>query len=230
MKIIDYFGWTVLEEDNRYKPLIEKNTNITNEDQEEISKVLEEFVPNRRTVLEVGVHYGFFTRWLSNKFKLVHTFDFNNDVLECFRINMQKFEIKNFISHPYGLGHEETNVATNDIKKNTRGPLANHIDLKSQDKKFMIKTLDSLEIEDVDFIMIDTEGFEYFVLLGAQNTIRKYKPPMIVEFHHKNLSQKFFNYPMSKTEEYLNNLGYQYIKNVNRVDRLYVHRENLNKL
>lgn len=70
--------------------------------------------------------------------------------------------------------------------------------------------------------MIDTEGYEYYVLKGAEQTIRKYKPVLVVEFHTKNLTNKFFNYPMSKTEEFLNSLGYRYIKNLNKVDRLYV--------
>jgi FkbM family methyltransferase len=44
-----------------------------------------------------------------------------------------------------------------------------------------IKTLDSYNFENVDIIKIDVEGFEYDVLLGATETIKKWKPVVQVE-------------------------------------------------
>lgn len=41
-----------------------------------------------------------------------------------------------------------------------------------------------------DFIKIDTEGHEYQVLLGAQNTLREDKPRLLVEFHTADLHDK----------------------------------------
>lgn len=46
-----------------------------------------------------------------------------------------------------------------------------------------IKTLDSFKFENVTFIKIDVEGFELEVLKGAQETINKYKPDVLVETH-----------------------------------------------
>jgi hypothetical protein len=40
--------------------------------------------------------------------------------------------------------------------------------------------LDSFNLEP-DFIKIDTEGFEYYICLGGEQTIRTYKPLMCVE-------------------------------------------------
>jgi hypothetical protein len=42
-------------------------------------------------------------------------------------------------------------------------------------------SLDSLGIGNVDLIKIDVEGFEVEVILGAHETIRKYKPVIIME-------------------------------------------------
>lgn len=44
-----------------------------------------------------------------------------------------------------------------------------------------IKTLDSYNLQDVDIIKIDVEGFEYDVLLGATDTIERCKPVVQVE-------------------------------------------------
>ena len=51
-----------------------------------------------------------------------------------------------------------------------------------------------------DFIKIDVEGFEYFVLKGGQNLLIKHQPIIWIEMFNKN----FF-----KVNELLNSFGYE---------------------
>jgi len=55
---------------------------------------------------------------------------------------------------------------------------------------FQIRTLDSIsevtKLEKLDFMKIDIEGFEYRALLGGKNTIKKYKPNMLIEIHSRD--------------------------------------------
>jgi hypothetical protein len=44
-----------------------------------------------------------------------------------------------------------------------------------------LKKLDDYEINNVDFIKIDVEGFENKVLKGGMNLISKYKPYILIE-------------------------------------------------
>jgi len=44
-------------------------------------------------------------------------------------------------------------------------------------------SIDSLDLQRVDFIKIDAEDCEPQVLLGAFETIRKYSPPMLIEYN-----------------------------------------------
>ncbi len=44
-----------------------------------------------------------------------------------------------------------------------------------------MRTLDSFGFEGVDFIKIDCEGYELFVIRGAEETIKRCKPIMVVE-------------------------------------------------
>ena len=46
-----------------------------------------------------------------------------------------------------------------------------------------VRTLDSYNFQDIDLIKIDTEGYEVPILLGAQETIRRCTPRLIVEAH-----------------------------------------------
>lgn len=50
-----------------------------------------------------------------------------------------------------------------------------------------VKRLDdfvpTLNLEKIDFIKIDTEGAEYNILEGGIQTLKKYKPKLLIEFH-----------------------------------------------
>jgi len=41
----------------------------------------------------------------------------------------------------------------------------------------------------VDFIKCDTEGYEYFIIKGAEKTINKYHPELFIEIHETNCRQ-----------------------------------------
>ena len=86
-----------------------------------------------------------------------------------------------------------------------------------------------LNIKDVGLIMIDTEGYELNVLKGAVNTIKKYKPVLVLEFHTtnknrvNNLTQKY-GYYLYELTQYLHELGYKSKGYINIVDQVFVAR------
>ncbi len=58
--------------------------------------------------------------------------------------------------------------------------------------KINVDTIDNLFYENdipVDFIKIDTEGWEYFILQGGEKTIQKYKPFIQIEWSEVNMKQ-----------------------------------------
>ncbi|MEM1671529.1 MAG: FkbM family methyltransferase [Archaeoglobaceae archaeon] len=46
------------------------------------------------------------------------------------------------------------------------------------------KFVEETNIEKVDFIKIDTEGYEREIIKGAKETIRKFKPKMAISAYH----------------------------------------------
>ena len=50
---------------------------------------------------------------------------------------------------------------------------------KHGDFEAPVRTLDSFEFEDVDFLKMDVEGYERHVLLGAVETLKRERPTMI---------------------------------------------------
>jgi len=59
----------------------------------------------------------------------------------------------------------------------------------------------------VDYIKIDTEGYEYYILKGGEKTIKKYKPIIQLEFNATNLQQ--CNITPKELHNYINELGYK---------------------
>ena len=81
-----------------------------------------------------------------------------------------------------------------------------HIE-KSENTNNKTIRLDELNINSkIDFIKIDTEGSELYVLEGAINTINKNKP--LIQVETNKLSEINFNYDKSKIYNFLYNLGY----------------------
>jgi FkbM family methyltransferase len=72
-------------------------------------------------------------------------------------------------------------------------------------------TLDNLFYDKdipVDFIKIDTEGHELFILQGGEKTIKKYKPIIQLEYNTENMAQCYVTSQM--LDEYIEYLGYTF--------------------
>lgn len=65
----------------------------------------------------------------------------------------------------------------------------------------------------IDLIKIDVEGYEYKVLLGAKETLKKYNPVIIIECF-----DKYFE----KVNSLLNEYGYVKTKNLPSSNYIYI--------
>jgi len=102
-----------------------------------------------------------------------------NELLENAKLNKVKDKI------------EVYNVALGDGKNITGGKGGGTMfSVSNKESTFQTKTLDSFNLDRVDILKIDVEGFEYGVLNGAVNTINKFKPKIILETHSMELRQK----------------------------------------
>jgi len=64
------------------------------------------------------------------------------------------------------------------------------VDLASAKVRVDVRPLDWFDLHDVDFLKIDTEGYERFVIEGGLETIRRERPAVIVE-QKPGLAQRF---------------------------------------
>ena len=130
------------------------------------------FTKQFRTCLDIGAHCGTWAMQLVPKFKTVHCFEPVARHRECLVLNAPKA-----IVHACALGVKQGKVK---LAKGIKSTGDTCIDDEGEYESDL-KTLDSFAFKDVDFIKIDCEGYELFVLQGGEQTILRERPTLIVE-------------------------------------------------
>ena len=170
--------------------------------------------------LDIGAHIGTMARKMAADFKQV----------ECFEPMFYKYtklnteDLDNVIVHPFGLGNENKTEELFVMSDKTSGSsIVQHPNRRWQSKApkstIDIKTLDSIaDYEKIDFIKIDVESYEYFVIDGARELLEKHSPVIMIEYLDR---YKHPTRPPMMTHQILLTLGY---KDVNKIkdDAIYI--------
>jgi FkbM family methyltransferase len=170
-----------------------------------------------RTAVDVGGHCGLWSMHLVRRFQHVHAFEPVALHRECFECNVapQFIDVttlqdkdtvlspgeKNFTLYPCALGEVD-------------GKCSMHTTPSSSGDSFVsgagdipIRRLDDFDLQDVDFIKLDCEGYELLALKGGEQTLKRCRPTIIVE-QKPGRAQKF-GLPESGAVDYLESLGAQ---------------------
>jgi len=150
------------------------------------------FIKNFRTAIDIGCRLGEFTCQMQRDFRRVYAFDPN--LWRPFRYNV---DLNKVTHYRCALGDEvgEIEMFGGTHTSSTGGDT----------KTVPVLTLDMFEFDDVDYIKIDVEGFEKKVLLGAQQTLDRYSPLIVIEQNHVVLDGDH----QYAAKEYLESLGYR---------------------
>lgn len=155
----------------------------------------------KRTVVQAGGHVGLYAKKYSGFFREVYTFEPESTNFFCLKYNTKN--CTNVKSLQKCLGSENKWVS---LDINTRNTGNHSISLSEKmDDQIECITLDSLNLREVDLIHLDVEGYEYYALIGAIETIKRNKPLIVLE---KNRLRKKYHYKFSKIENLLIELGY----------------------
>tara|TARA_X000001382_G_scaffold37503_1_gene25041 strand:- start:20927 stop:21559 length:633 start_codon:yes stop_codon:yes gene_type:complete len=138
-------------------------------------KVLE-YTTTRRHMIDVGGNVGRWSVDFAKHFDTVSAFEPAPYHIECFEKNCAPYP--NVKLYPYGLSN--TNK-----KGNLEVAVEHHLGstrvIPSDDGTIELKTLDQHGFTDVDVLKVDVEGLEIDVLQGAEQTIAKCKPIIVIE-------------------------------------------------
>ena len=183
--------WTVIPGDRALRSALAKADSIDNQPptvtdyHKNKLDIALGFVENFTTAIDGGANYGIISYNLNSRFSKIYAFEVDTPVRECLKKNVEKFQLDNVVVCDCGLSDKQELVSLNYLK-NTFGT---HIN-KQVAGTHICKTLDSFELTDVGFIKLDCEGYEPYILRGAEQTIKKYKPVILME--EKNFSKKYY--------------------------------------
>jgi len=166
-----------------------------------IDNYLKSIVENSKVILDIGAHIGCHSIAYAkiNPNAIIHSFEMQTEMFYYLKMNLEDNNISNVKIYNNAVGNYEGEFET-EIKLRDGGyykPVQYFTNDKFNfgglglgiggEKVKMIK-IDDLHLDRCDFIKIDVEGFEYGVLLGAIETIKKYKPIIFYEYADKNMT------------------------------------------
>jgi FkbM family methyltransferase len=112
----------------------------------------------------------------------VFSFDPVADNLAILTHNAEQFPHRNVVVMPYGLSDRD--VSAEPMILNGYSPA-----FRSQDKPVPLRSIDHLtasgEIGNINYIKLDIEGAEMEAILGAKESIMRFKPKLAISLYHK---------------------------------------------
>lgn len=161
---------------------------------DKIIPIIKEYKKNDKLViLDIGGHIGshtlIYSKLLPNS--NIYVFEPQKVLYNILNLNIESNKLNNVIAFNNAVGHKLCNCTISKylydgynceieygIDKNMNyGGI--HLGIGGESVNMI--TIDSLNLPSCDYIKIDVEGAEPLVLMGALNTIKKYKPIIFFE-------------------------------------------------
>lgn len=196
-------GWWIPEgDDEKHHP------NFLEHDQK-LFDIIKQHSKKFDHAVDVGGNVGKWATELSRSFTTVSAFEPAQYHIECFEKNCA--DIKNINLYKYGLSN-----------KSSRGNLDIFIEghygstriLEDKNGQIEMKTLDSLNFEQIDVLKIDVEGRELHVLQGSDRVLKKLSPLVVIE--RCTMNSNAFGYNKKDTHDLLESYGYKMIFKLTR--------------
>jgi FkbM family methyltransferase len=150
----------------------------------------------KRTAIDVGAHCGLWTNQLLAHFERVEAFEPLEIHQAAWYRNVRPLAAT---LYPFALGEKKGSCSI-ELVAGYSG--RSHI---SGDGEIPVQPLDGFRFQNIDLIKADVEGFELFVLKGAEETLLKWKPVVVVE-QKANLGERY-GLSDKAAVEYLQSLG-----------------------
>jgi FkbM family methyltransferase len=188
-------GWFVPDDDTRVSGLLENDLSMDHPSYEDKYRSLViESLPNKRTFVDVGANVGIWSLPMRLHFEKVISYEPSKQNIECIKSNI-----------PSGIELREKAVAdfNGEAKFHQAGKNCGDGKLCREGVKSAyvvpVVKLDDENLQNVDMIKIDTQGWELDVLKGMSNLINSQRPWIMIEI----------NEDVDKCCELMENYGYE---------------------
>jgi FkbM family methyltransferase len=155
----------------------------------DIAAVIDFFVPNDGTLLDVGANFGYFSIYLASRKAFcgtVHAFEPSARGLRDLEALVSGFNLGDRIQiHRCALG--DADGETELLQSNSDGlttmvtQMANRLEKAVGKQTVELCKLDAFTFQRIDLIKIDVEGAETMVIAGGLNSIKAHLPVVVFE-------------------------------------------------
>ena len=175
-------------------------------------------------ILDIGGHIGTHTIIYSQLLDCeIHTFEPQKKIFNILNKNINDNSLSNCKIYNCAVGHKTTTTMSSmlydgyDCKiEYDTNKILNYggIGLGQNGEMVQMIHIDQLDLKACDYIKIDVEGAEILALIGAKNTIEKYKPIIWYEHTDKIVSQEMIDslhidFEIPSVNDFLLSLGYK---------------------
>jgi FkbM family methyltransferase len=202
----DFNGWYIPDSDNpkKLKMILENKFQC----EEGLTQAFK-YVQNFNNAIDVGSWIGDSSVIIAQKFKNIEVFEPVEAVAECCIKNLNRRNVNNFNFHKIGLSNKQGQQVLVNKGKSFSGWIST-IDTVHAKKSTVINTdlLDNFNFSNIDFIKIDVDSHEGFLLQGALNFFKNNNPVIMIESKTKD-QQKYQDISMPNPLKLLEGLGYK---------------------
>jgi FkbM family methyltransferase len=167
------------------------------------------FCKHKRVVVQAGGNAGVYPKMLARHFRTVYTFEPEPANFKCLKHNVNESNVVRFNA---ALSDKAGSCGLHIVPENTGA----HWMEGSGDTP--VATIDGLNLGACDLIALDIEGAELLALKGAENTIRQYRPTLIIE---DKRHEHRFGLHRDDTTKWMRDMGYVEISRVG-LDKVWV--------
>jgi len=157
--------------------------------EENVVTLLRKHVKPDTTVIDAGAYIGTHTLFMSKyvgKKGRVYAFEPQRKIYRELVYNLKLNHIKNVVPLRFALGLGSEIIEMFPAAQGNEGGTR----IGQGGDKAELRTIDSFGFRNVSLIKIDVEGFEDYVIVGAKETIQRYRPILIVEIEGDAIYQK----------------------------------------
>lgn len=186
-----------------------------------LHKIFDQYVTKDSVVIEGGCHVGAHAIKLAKICRTIYCFEPFIYSYYLLNHNLCINNISNCIVSQYGLSNEAKLQYYDWVTHGNPGgaALAHDGSMKTSFCGQLI-TIDSLNLEKIDFIKLDIENYEILAILGGFNLIKKYKPVIVLESWKNHKGEIDYEYTKNVFQILLD-IGYK-IKQIKGPDFLFL--------
>lgn len=153
---------------------------------------LRQFMDHRSTVYDVGANIGVHTSAFAERGADVWAFEPNPLNFDLLKRNCERYSRVHLVNAAVGDGTVDIEIETYDpVNPGNFGNMRIGADPHVTVKQIR---LDDIDAPDPDVLKIDVEGYEYPVLLGAEQRIRRHRPLVYYEAQETRDFGKIFTF------------------------------------